>query len=128
MVGYRFVLNPQVKLTKRWYRNYVTINLTNIGVSKMFADYYRMRFFVKDDSGKIVYETYSKVDMRNLPAHPEHPLLYEASEGTEISQYVGRKKGKLYLQIIDIKGIECPMALSNYGRLENGSYYLGEFK
>ena len=28
MAGYRLVLNPNVKITKRWLRNYVTINLT----------------------------------------------------------------------------------------------------
>lgn len=128
MAGYRLVLNPNVKITKRWLRNYVTINLTNIGVSSVFSDYYKMRFFVKDSSGKIVYDTFSDFDLRKVAAHSERPLLYNMSDGINLTQYVGRKRGKLYLKIIDIKGIELPMTLSNYGRLSDGSYYLGELK
>ena len=66
--------------------------------------------------------------IRSQLPQPASPLLYDKSKGIEISQFVGRKKGMLYLQIIDTKGIEKPLTLSNYGRQKDGSYCLGELK
>lgn len=128
MIGYRLVLDPNVKITRHWFRNFVTVSLINIGVSRLFTDYYKIRFLVKDTSGRIVYDTYSDFDLRELPPQPESPLLYVSSNGTTITHYVGRKKGSLYMQIVDTKGIEKPLTLSNYGRQDDGSYYLGDLK
>lgn len=128
MVGYRIVLNPDVKLTKRWFHNHITFSLSNIGVSRMYQNYYKIRLFVKAKDGSIVYETYSDFDLRKLSPQPDCPLLFDRAKGVKISQNVGRKKGSLYIQIIDTKGIELPMTLSNYGRQADGSYFLGEIK
>lgn len=128
MVGYRIVLDPTPVFYKKGSKRYVTITLSNIGVSRIFPDYYRLRFFVKNTENAIIYDTISDFDIRDLLPQPDSPLLYDKSKGIEISQFVGRKKGMLYLQIIDTKGIEQPLTLSNYGRQKDGSYCLGELK
>lgn len=128
MVGYRIVLDPTPIFYKKGSKRYVTISLSNIGVSRIFPDYYRLRFFVKNTEDAIIYDTISDFDIRDLFPQQDSPLLYDKLKGIEISQYVGHKKGMLYLQIIDTKGIEQPLTLSNYGRQKDGSYYLGELK
>ena len=105
----------------------VTFCFRNIGVSKIFHDYYELHLIIKDNNDNVVVDYCSDFDFRTIKANSQEPLLY-IEGGTKIQENIPYKKGNLYLKIIDKKGIELPLCLSNYGRLSDGSYFLTEIQ
>ena len=124
LVGYRIVLNS-IKIEKRcrWYE--VTFGLKNIGTSGIFHNYYEMHILTKNDSETIINDVRIPFDFRRFKG-----IKYQESEEGEnelrVSCKIPNKKGKIYLLIKDIFDIEYPMTLSNYGRMADGSYYIGK--
>lgn len=123
-IGYRFVLSL-VQLKRGIFGRTVSIKIKNIGVSDMYADYYRLHFIVKDSKGKEIADYCSKFNLRSIVHNNESPSTRK-DVGVIIKQKIGNVHGKLYLKIIDIKGIEYPLTLSNSGREKDGCYYLCE--
>ena len=126
MVGYRLVFNS---LYTKKNRNKLSVSFCfrNIGVSKIFHDYYELHLIIKDNDDNVIYDYCSDFDFRTIKANTNDPLFY-IEGGTRIQETIPYKKGKLYLKIIDKKGIEYPLCLSNYGRLSDGSYFLTDLK
>ena len=126
MMGYRLVFNS---LSTHKHNDQLSISfcLKNIGVSKIFHDYYELHYIIKDNDDNIILDYSSDFDFRTIGSNKDEPLLY-VKGGSIIQDFIPYKKGKLYLKIIDKKGIEHPMCLSNYGRIPDGSYYLTELK
>lgn len=125
MIGYRLVLgNPQIKKMKDGCE--VSFLLTNIGVSRVFHNCYELYLIVKDEKNDMLCEHISQFDLRSLAPTEVEPLLYDPKNGCLIVEKLPVLRGKVYLMVRDRKGIEYPMCLSNYGRLEDGSYFLGD--
>lgn len=124
MVGYRIVLgSPSINKHANNYE--IAFTLTNIGVSRMFHDYYKLHLITKDEKGNILNDYTSNLDLRTILPGKAEPLLYNPANGYLIKEHIPLIKGKLYLKIEDGIGIEYPMCLSNYGRQTDGSYFLG---
>lgn len=126
MVGYRLVFNS-LNINRHENNLSVSFCLRNIGVSKIFHDYYELHLIIKDDNDNVVVDFSSDFDFRTIKSNNQEPLLYTKG-GSKIKETIPYKKGKLYLKIIDKKGIEYPLCLSNYGRLPDGSYFLTELQ
>jgi len=126
MIGYRIVLNS---LSTNKFNDQLTISfcLRNIGTSKIFHDYYELHYIIKDNDDNIILDYCSDFDFRTIEPNKNEPLLY-IEGGNKIQDTIPYKEGKLYLKIVDKKGIEHPMCLSNYGRLPDGSYFLTELQ
>lgn len=126
MIGYRLVLNS---LKTNQYKDNLSVSfcLRNIGISKIFHDYYELHLIIKDNNDHIIVDHRSDFDFRTIEANDHEPLLY-IKGGSKIQETIPYKKGKLYMKIIDKKGIEFPLCLSNYGRLSDGSYFLTELQ
>lgn len=124
MVGYRIVLgSPSVNKHANSYE--IAFTLTNIGVSRIFHDYYKLHLITKDEKGNVLNDYTSNLDLRTILPGKAEPLLYNPANGYLIKEHIPLIKGKLYLKIEDGIGIEYPMCLSNYGRLPDGSYFIG---
>lgn len=121
--GYRIVLGD-IKLTGQ----NLSFILVNIGISRIFHDYYQLHLLVKTPDGKLVYDRPTDFDFRTLDYCKGKPLTYFGQTGKKLSFRLPKVKGKVYIIIKDKYGIEYPMTLSNYGRQTDGSYYLGEIK
>lgn len=125
MLGYRIVLSD-VKFKKSKSNKSISFILTNIGTSRMFHNYYRIHLIVKNKEGRIIKDKLSTFDLRTLFPSKSEPLYFNPKEGARITEILGNIKGYVYLLIEDKEGIEYPMTLSNYGRCEDGSYFLGK--
>lgn len=121
--GYRIVLDKTYVSEDK-----VAFTLTNIGISKIFHNYYQLHLIIKDSKGKTVSDIPSDFDLRTLDYCKKSPLEYDSNNGKLITFKLPKEKGRVYLIIKDKYGIEYPMTLSNYGRQNDGSYYLGEIK
>lgn len=118
--GYRIVLDS-IHLSE----NNLTFLLTNIGVSRIFHGYYKLYIQIKDNNDNIVYSQPSNFDFRTLDYCHGKPLSYLGQLSKRLSFQLPKIKGKVFVVIKDIDGIEYPMTLSNYGRQHDGGYYLG---
>ena len=139
VTGYRIVMGtPEIIINKNGTYT-VNVPFSNIGTSRVFADYYRPHLIVKDDKGDVINDFICSFDMRTvIPSENNNLGVYRSDESVVMSYTIPRidktfKHVDLYIRIDDEKGIEYPMTLSNYGRfMENnggdGSYYLGELK
>lgn len=127
ILGYRIVLGCP-KIIKTSCITKVLFYLTNVGVSNIYHNYYKIHLLVKDDSGKLIEDKLLNFDLRNLKVTNSEPLLYRAGNGTLIQGHIKSKHGNVYLRIEDEKCIEYPMTLSNFGRNDDGSYLLGKIK
>lgn len=123
-IGYRFVVSS-IYLRKGLISRTVELVIHNIGVSNVFADYYEVHFIIKNEQGQIIKDYKSDFDIRNI-VYGATPLEIDFNAGITVKQTLFCTKGHLYLKIIDKKGIEHPLTLSNYGREVDGSYYLGK--
>ena len=126
MIGYRLVFNS-LNTNKHKDKLSVSFCLRNIGISRIFHNYYELHLIIKDNNDNVIIDHCSDFDFRTIKANTQEPLLY-IEGGTKIQETIPCKKGKLYLKIIDKKGIEFPLCLSNYGRLPDGSYFLTEIQ
>lgn len=125
MVGYRIVLgSPSINKHANSYE--IAFTLTNIGVSRIFHDYYKLHLITKDEKGNVLNDYTSNLDLKTILPSKDEPLFYNPANGYLIKEHIPLIKGKLYLKIIDEKGVEYPMCLSNYGRQTDGSYYIGD--
>ena len=139
VTGYRIVMNDSYIEKNSDGTFTVRILFSNIGTSKMFADYYRPHLIVKDENNRLVGDYVVDFDLRTvLPSENIELGAYNPSHGYVLSYTLpslkkGIKNANLYLRLDDVKGIEYPMTLSNYGRfLEkdggDGSYKLGSLR
>lgn len=125
-VGFRYVLsvlNTQVgtaSVSIEW-------ELTNIGLNKCFFNIYELYYRVHEIDGTVI-DTKIDYDLRTLKPWNDIPLLFAIGNGkyfnTEIP--ITDKTKDISIIIKDIKDIQSPLYLSNYGRLEDGSYLLWE--
>lgn len=139
VTGYRIVMNDYFVEKNRDGTYLVRILFSNIGTSKMFADYYRPHLIVRDENYRIIGDYVVDFDFRTvLPSEKVELGAYNPSHGYVLSYTLPAlkkniKKAYFYLRIDDVKGIEYPMTLSNYGRLlekngGDGSYRLGSLE
>ena len=121
--GYRFVLS-QPKVVRGADGTDVSFRLGNVGVSRMFHDYHRIRIFAEDEAGKVLAQKDLDFDLRKVLPGAE-PLVWKDGDGAEVKATLGTTAGKVRLVIVDTKGIEHPLCLSNFGRRAgDGSYPL----
>ena len=110
--------------------------MSNIGLSKIFYNYYKIHIIVKNSQDLIINETISDFDIRQLvPSKTVEPLAYNPAFGKCVKVTIPNIPienipAKVFLCIKDEKNIEFPLCLSNYGRnMESeggdGSYLLG---
>ena len=123
-IGYRIVLTS-VQINKGFWGSSIGIRIANIGSSNMFADYYELHFIIKDTNGNVIDDLCSKYDIRNVHFFKQSTVL-QPQDGEMIMQKFGKRHGRIFIKIIDKKGIEFPLTLSNLGREDDGSYYLCE--
>lgn len=129
MIGYRIVLSSPSLIRKRRSYYQVSFKLSNIGVSRIFHNYYKIHIITKDNYNNILTDKGSSFDLSKLVPTSSEPLLYNESKGLNVTETVKANKGnQIYIRIDDEKGIEYPMTLSNYGRQEDGSYLLGKIE
>ena len=139
VTGYRIVMNDSFIVNNSDGTISVRILFSNIGTSKMFADYYRPHLIVRDEYYRITGDYVVDFDLRTvLPSENVELGAYNPSHGYVLSYTLPAlkkniKKAYFYLRIDDVKGIEYPMTLSNYGRLlessgGDGSYRLGSLR
>ena len=102
--------------------------LTNIGISRIFHDFYKIHIIIRDRHENVIYDRPSDFDLRTLDYCKERPLNYSVKNGKVFKIDLPIKEGSIYVIIKDKYDIEYPMTLSNYGRQKDGSYYLGELK
>ena len=122
-LGYRIVLGSP-KVARDEQGTAVSFTLTNIGTSKMYHDYYRVRVFAEDVAGRILESIDVPFDLRTLQPG-EKPLVWDESRGTTVRANLKTRQGRVRLVFADAKGIEHPMCLSNRGRrASDGSYGL----
>ena len=122
-LGYRIVLGSP-KVIRNGSGAEVSFTLANIGTSKMFHDYYRVRVFAEDADGKILESVDVPFDLRTL-LPGEKPLVWDESRASRVRTVLKTKEGRVRLVFADAKGIEHPMCLSNRGRrAADGSYGL----
>ena len=139
VTGFRIVMGvPEIIINKN--RTYtINIPFSNIGTSRVYADYYRPHLIVKDVNGSIINDYVCPFDMRTIIPSENNDLgEYRPDESVVMSYKIPRlnknvKHADLYIRIDDEKGIEYPLTLSNYGReMEShggdGSYKLGILK
>lgn len=139
VTGYRIVMNDYYIGNNPNGSYTVKILFSNIGTSKMFADYYKAHLIIKGKDDNVLGDYICDFDFRSvLPSEHTELGAYNPSYGyvltytvPALSKNVGY--ADLYLRIDDEKGIEYPMTLSNYGReMElnggDGSYKLGKLK
>lgn len=124
IMGYRFVLDS-VKMSMKENKCDISFLLTNIGISRMFHHYHEIHVLMKDPTGKILYDKKLPFDLTCIPETRLTPLEYKPEEGIRINCDIPAHKGKVCLLIKDKYDIEFPLTLSNYGRLNDGSYLLG---
>ena len=139
VTGYRIVMGtPEIIINKNGSYT-VNIPFSNIGTSRMFADYYRPHLIVKDDDGNVINDFICTFDLRTVMPSENNDLGEYRSDESVIMSYTVPRLDKsfqhvdLYIRIDDEKGIEYPMTLSNYGRFMekdegDGSYKLGKLK
>ena len=139
VTGYRIVMNTSniVKHSDGTYL--VKVLFSNIGMSPVIGNYYKIHLLVKDSQKRVIKDYMTAFDIRTVIPSEELELgAYDPSHGYVLTYIIpilpnNTKSADLYLRIEDEKGIEYPMALSNYGReLESqggdGSYKLGILK
>lgn len=124
VVGYRIVLNS-VEIEKNGRKYEVTISLKNIGTSGIFHDYYEIHLLTKNSLDEIVCDVKVPFDFRCFKG-VEDQVQDNREREVKINCKIPNKKGKIYLVIKDKLNIDYPMTLSNYGRMFDGSYLLGE--
>jgi len=123
MAGYRFVLSQPKAVHGKWGTD-VSFRLANVGVSRMFHDYHQVRVFAEDAAGKVLATKDVDFDLRQVLPGPE-PLVWKDGDGAEVKARLPATDGKVRLVIVDTKGIEYPLCLSNFGRrASDGSYPL----
>ena len=127
-VGFRYVmsvLNTKVGAT------YVNIEweLTNIGLNKCFFNIYELYYRVHNTDGTLI-DTKIDYDLRTLKPWNGIPLLFAIGNGKYFSTEIPitDKTKDVSIIVKDVKGIQSPLYLSNYGRQEDGSYLLWEKK
>ena len=127
-VGFRYVmsvLNTKVGAT------YVNIEweLTNIGLNKCFFNIYELYYRVHNTDGTLI-DTKIDYDLRTLKPWNDIPLLFAIGNGKYFSTEIPitDKTKDVSIIVKDVKGIQSPLYLSNYGRQEDGSYLLWEKK
>ena len=125
-VGFRYVLsvlNTKIGATS------VSIEweLTNIGLNKCFFNIYELYYRVHNTDSTVI-DTKIDYDLRTLKPWNDIPLLFAIGNGKYFSTEIPitDKTKDVSIIIKDIKGIQSPLYLSNYGRLEDGSYLLWE--
>lgn len=118
--GYRVVLGNVVITGRK-----LSFILANIGISRIFHDYYQLHLIVRDFNGKEIYDYPSNFDFKTLNYCKGRPLTYYGQDGKRLTFTLPAIKGKVYVIVKDKYGIEYPMTLSNYGRQKDGSYYIG---
>lgn len=123
-VGFRYVLsilNTKVGSTS------VSIEweLTNIGLNKCFFNIYELYYRVHKTDGTVT-DTKIDYDLRTLEPWNDTPLLFAIGNGKyfNVEIPITNETKDVSLIIKDVKGIQSPLYLSNYGRLEDGSYVL----
>lgn len=93
----------------------------------MFFNIYELYYRVHEIDGTVI-DTKIDYDLRTLKPWNDIPLLFAIGNGkyfnTEIP--ITDKTKDISIIIKDIKDIQSPLYLSNYGRLEDGSYLLWE--
>ncbi len=131
IMGFRYVLErPKWELKEN--KISISLNWLNIGLTPTY-DRWTIRFFVRDANGKEIWSVDSSLDLRTIcPDESLIPGKIDFKKGIRhIDLYQCQDihgqdiHGTLYLQIIDPDGISPPLALSNKGRLNDGSYKLG---
>ena len=122
-LGYRIVLgSPKVARTAEGAE--ASFTLTNVGTSRAYHSYNRLRVFVERD-GKVLEEKFVPFDLRTL-LPGDKPLVWDETRATPFSVKLASTSGDVRVSFPDAKGIEHPLCLSNYGRrTSDGSYLLG---
>ena len=123
-VGFRYVLSI-LHTDKKTNSVNIEWELTNIGLNKCFFNIYELYYRVHNTDDTVI-DTKINYDLRTLKPWNDIPLLFAIGNGkyfnTEIP--ITDKTKDISLIIKDIKDIQSPLYLSNYGRLEDGSYLL----
>lgn len=139
VTGYRIVMNTS-HIEKQSDGSYlVKVLFSNIGMSSVMGDYYKVHLLVKDAKKRVIKDYKTDFDIRLIKPSDKMELgAYDPSHGyvltytiPALSDIIG--EADLYLRIDDEKGIEYPMTLSNYGRsMEknggDGSYKIGNLR
>lgn len=126
VMGFRYVLDqPKLTVTKDGFT--VDLNWLNIGLTPVY-DQWNIRFFVRNSSGKVIWSGNSSLDLRKIV--PDETLAHGQIDFQKGIRHIDQFDckgihGTLYMQIVDPVGISPPLALSNEGRLKEGSYRLG---
>ena len=125
-VGFRYVLSI-LHTDKKTNSVNIEWELTNIGLNKCFFNIYELYYRVHNTDDTVI-DIKINYDLRTLKPWNDIPLLFAIGNGkyfnTEIP--ITDKTKDVSLIIKDIKDIQSPLYLSNYGRLEDGSYLLWE--
>lgn len=123
-VGFRYVLSV---LNTKMGATSVNIEweLTNIGLNKCFFNIYELYYRVHNTDGTVI-DTKIDYDLRTLKPWNDIPLLFAIGNGKYFSTEIPitDKTKDVSIIIKDVKGIQSPLYLSNYGRQEDGSYLL----
>lgn len=139
VTGYRIVMNTS-HIEKQSDGSFVVkVLFSNIGVAPVVGNYYRVHLLLKDGNKHVVMDYTTDFDIRSIKPLENLELgTYDPSHGQVFIYKIPALANNagttgLYLCIIDEKGIEYPMTLSNYGRsMEkdggDGSYKLGILK
>lgn len=139
VMGYRIVMNTTHIEKKSDGSFVVNVLFSNIGMAPVFGNYYKVHLLLKDAKEHVVKDYTTNFDVRSIKPSDKLELgAYDPSHGFVLTYNIPaleKNAGatELYLRIIDEKGIEYPMTLSNYGRsMEkdrgDGSYHLGKLK
>ena len=132
--GYRIVLcrSAVSKTSDNKYK--VDLAFANIGTSKVFADYYKIKIIASYNGKESIY--ISDFDIRKVVRYDKlSPMVYNPLKSVVCSVVIPDELNPgtvLRLRIDDEKGIEYPLTLSNYGRqmedssegFKDGSYVL----
>ena len=123
-LGYRIVLgSPKVARSANGGVE-ASFTLANVGTSRAYHDYNRLRVFVEQD-GRVVEEKLVPFDLRAL-LPGDKPLVLDEKRATPFSASLTSPSGDVRVSFPDAKGIEHPLCLSNRGRrTSDGSYLLG---
>ena len=123
LIGFRyfFVLKDIHPLDRRLE---LILNWGNIGLTPTY-DLWYIVFFIKDDSGKVIWSKHSGLDLRTVYPHPNLKYgYYSFDKIAEFKEFIPHLRGNLYLKVVDPQNISPNMYLSQQGRLIDGSYFL----
>lgn len=124
ILGFRY-LYASSRIERTGQELTVRLNWLNIGLTPTY-DQWNIRFYVLDGTGKEIWTGRSALDLRTLlPDEATSPGTVGLDKETvRTDRFTDVPAGPLLMRIEDPDGISPPLALSQRGRRDDGSYLL----